>query len=150
MLLTNFQNPADQVATSDEIILKQVDGIQQWADGLMLVYSITDRDSFNFIRKVKAELHSDSVILLVGNKVDMVHLAQISHDEAEILAKDFECKLIEVSAAEHVEKTADCFHDLCQEILANKRKSKQSLLDRMMLGARVYSRGKSDSALPKD
>lgn len=116
----------------------------------MLVYSIVDRESFNFIRKVKSELHSDSVVILVGNKVDMIHLRQIPPDEAEILAKDFDCKFIEVAAAEHVEKTADCFHELCQEILANKRKSKQSLLDRMMLGARVYSRGKSDSALPKD
>lgn len=113
------------------------------------MYSITDRDSFNFIRKVKSELHSDSVVCLVGNKVDMVHLRRISKEEGEILAKDFECKFTEVSAAEHVEKTSDCFHELCQEILANKRKSKQSLLDRM-LGARVYSRGKSDSALPKD
>lgn len=113
------------------------------------MYSITDRESFNFIRKVKEELHSDTVVVLVGNKVDMVHLRQISTDEGEILAKNFECKFQEVSAAEHVEKTAECFHDLCQEILANKRKSKQSLLDRM-LGARVYSRGKSDSALPKD
>lgn len=88
--------------------------------------------------------------MLVGNKVDMVHLRQVSTDEGEILAKDFECKFLEVSAAEHVEKTQDCFHELCQEVLANKRKSKQSLLDRMLGGARVYSRGKSDSALPKD
>lgn len=123
--------------------------MQAFADGILLVYSITDRESFNFIRKVKEELHSDTVVVLVGNKVDMVHLRQISTDEGEILAKNFECKFQEVSAAEHVEKTAECFHDLCQEILANKRKSKQSLLDRM-LGARVYSRGKSDSALPKD
>lgn len=130
-------------------MLRQLDSLQAFADGILLVYSITDRESFNFIRKVKEDLHSDTVVVLVGNKVDMVHLRQISTDEGEILAKNFECKFQEVSAAEHVEKTAECFHDLCQEILANKRKSKQSLLDRM-LGARVYSRGKSDSALPKD
>lgn len=150
------QNLEDQTSaaaaatSSDDTVLKQLDSIQQWADGIMLVYSITDRDSFNFIRKAKADLHTDTIVCLCGNKVDMVHLRQISHDEGEILAKDFECKFTEVSAAEHVERTADCFHDLCQDILANKRKSKQSLLDRMMLGARVYSRGKSDSALPKD
>lgn len=150
MTILSWQNPEDQAAhTNDEAVLKQLDSIQQWADGIMLVYSITDRESFNFIRKAKADL-PDTIVVLVGNKVDMVHLRQISIDEGEILAKDFECKFTEVSAAEHVEKTADCFHDLCQEILANKRKSKQSLLDRMMLGARVYSRGKSDSSLPKD
>lgn len=132
---------------NDEAILKQLDSIQLWADGIMLVYSITDRESFNFIRKVKAQLHPETLVSLVGNKSDLLHLRLISHDEGEILAKDFECKFSEVAAAEHVEKTSECFYDLCQDILANKRKSKQSLLDRMML---VYSRGKSDSALPKD
>ena len=44
-----------------------------WSDGLLLVYSITDRDSFNFIRKVKQELQNNDIpILLVANKVDMV------------------------------------------------------------------------------
>lgn len=136
-------------AAGDESILKQIEAIRPMVDGIMLVYSITDRDSFNFIRKAKSEITDADTVILVGNKGDMVHLRQISHEEGEILAKDFDCQFIEVSAAEHVERTADCFHELCQEILSNKRKSKQSLLDRM-LGARVYSRGKSDSALPKD
>lgn len=87
---------------------------------------------------------------LVGNKVDMVHLRQVSADEGDILAKDFECKFNELSAAEHVAQVADAFHDLCREVLLARRKSKQSLLDRMLGGTRVYSRGKSDSALPKD
>lgn len=147
------QNPEEQqqqTATDDDAILKQLEGIQQWADGIMLVYSITDRASFNFIhRKVKALCDSQDVVCLIGNKVDMVHLRQISHDEGEILAKDFECKFTEVSAAEHVQTVSEVFLELAQEILISKRKSKQSLLDRM-LGARVYSRGKSDSALPKD
>lgn len=126
-----------------------LDSLQQWADGIILVYSITDRDSFNYIKRAKDELHSDMPVILVGNKVDMVHLRQVSTEEGEILAKDFDCKFSEVSAAEHVE--ADCFHELCLEILASRRKSKQSLLDRMLgAGTRVYSRGKSDSALPKD
>lgn len=121
----------------------------QWADGLLLVYSITDRQSFNYIRKAKDDLPIDIPVVLVSNKVDMVHLRQISSEEGDILAKDFECKFFEVSAAEHVVQVAEAFHDLCKEVLAARRKSKQSLLDRM-LGTRAYSRGKSDSSLPKD
>lgn len=72
------------------------------------------------------------------------------HLLGEILAKDFECKFCEISAAEHVTQVTEAFHDLCKEVLLARRKSKQSLLDRMLGGTRTYSRGKSDSALPKD
>ncbi|CAO1345786.1 unnamed protein product [Diamesa serratosioi] len=123
-----------------------------WSDGLLLVYSITDRDSFNFIRKVKQELqNSDIPILLVANKVDMVHLRVVSYEEGEIL--DFDCKFFEISAAEQVTAVSEAFLELCRDVLQAKRKSKQSFIDkidRMLGGTRVYNRGKSDSALPKD
>lgn len=123
----------------------------QWADGILLVYSITDRQSFNYIKRAKIEIQSDMVSLsLVGNKVDMIHLRQVSADEGDILAKDFDCKFSELSAAENVVQVADVFHELCRDVLSARRKSKQSLLDRMLGGTRVYARGKSDSALPKD
>ncbi|XP_058122197.1 ras-related and estrogen-regulated growth inhibitor [Anopheles ziemanni] len=125
----------------------------QWADGLLLVYSITDRDSFNYIRRAKEELAGDTPVALVGNKVDMVHLRQVSTDEGEILAKDFECKFFEISAAEHVYQVAEAFLELCREVLTAKRKSKQSFIDkidRMLSGSRTYNRGKSDSISPKD
>uniref|UniRef100_A0A1L8DNG2 small monomeric GTPase n=1 Tax=Nyssomyia neivai TaxID=330878 RepID=A0A1L8DNG2_9DIPT len=134
----------------DEQVTNQTEAVQ-WADGLLLVYSITDRRSFNYIRRTRENLHTDSPpVVLVGNKVDMIHGRQISTLEGEILAKDFECKFSEVSAAEHVGQVRDTFDDICREVLAARRKSKQSLLDRMLGGTRVYSRGKSDSALPKD
>lgn len=102
------------------------------------------------MRKAKTDLQPDIPVALVANKVDMVHLRQVSTEEGDILAKDFECKFCELSAAEHVVQVADAFHDLCREVLLARRKSKQSLLDRMLGGTRAYSRGKSDSSLPKD
>lgn len=79
----------------------------------------------------------------------------MSRDEGEILAKDFDCKFYEISAAEQVQQIGDAFLDLCREILQVKRKSKQSFIDKIdrMLGGtgRVYNRGKSDSAaIPKE
>ncbi|GLH03660.1 Uncharacterized protein GBIM_09529, partial [Gryllus bimaculatus] len=126
-----------------------------WADGFLLVYAITDRCSFNFVRRVKQALCGDTPIALVGNKGDMVHLRQVSTEEgSEILAKDYECWFGEVAASEQVTQVADAFLELCREVLNVRRKNKQSLLDRMLgnknSGLRVYSRGKSDSALPKD
>uniref|UniRef100_A0A182X779 small monomeric GTPase n=1 Tax=Anopheles quadriannulatus TaxID=34691 RepID=A0A182X779_ANOQN len=157
----SFQRSTKTVAGPDVSIEENAEALSltagsetvQWADGLLLVYSITDRDSFNFIRRAKEELAGDLPVALVGNKVDMVHLRQVSTDEGEILAKDFECKFFEISAAEHVYQVAEAFLELCREVLTGKRKSKQSFIDkidRMLSGSRTYSRGKSDSISPKE
>ncbi|XP_026474746.1 ras-related and estrogen-regulated growth inhibitor [Ctenocephalides felis] len=129
----------------------------QWADGLMLVYSITDRESFNYVQRARAELFADGdtpALVLLGNKGDMVHLRQVGTEEGEILARDLDCTFNEITAAEQVTQVADAFYELCREIMAARRKSKQSLLDRMLggknTGGRAYLRGKSDSALPKN
>jgi len=52
-----------------------------WADGFLLVYAITDRRSFNYVRRVKQMLCCDMPLALVGNKGDMVHLRQVSTEE---------------------------------------------------------------------
>uniref|UniRef100_A0A182WKJ0 small monomeric GTPase n=1 Tax=Anopheles minimus TaxID=112268 RepID=A0A182WKJ0_9DIPT len=148
-----IQDPMGIEENAEALSLTAGSETVQWADGLLLVYSITDRDSFNFIRKAKEELAGDMPVALVGNKVDMVHLRQVSTDEGEILAKDFECKFFEISAAEHVYQVAEAFLELCREVLTGKRKSKQSFIDkidRMLSGSRTYNRGKSDSISPKD
>lgn len=86
----------------------------------------------------------------LGNKADLIHLRQVSTEEGEILAKDFDCKFHEVSAADQITNVNDAFFDMLREILQAKRKSKQSFIekiDRMLGGTgRVYNRGKSDSA----
>uniref|UniRef100_A0A1Q3FQE2 small monomeric GTPase n=1 Tax=Culex tarsalis TaxID=7177 RepID=A0A1Q3FQE2_CULTA len=154
-VLCEIWDTCPKVEEHSEASLTAGSEVVQWADGLLLVYSITDRDSFNYIRRAKEDLPCETTppVALVGNKVDMVHLRQVSTDEGEILAKDFECKFAEISAAEHVFQVAEAFHDLCREVIAAKRKSKQSFIDkidRMLSGSRTYNRGKSDSISPKD
>lgn len=126
----------------------------QWADGILLVYSIMDRKSFAYVKKVAILLaDNDTPLYLVANKNDMVHLRQVSAEEGAILARDLDCSFSEVTAAEQVTPVATVFQDLCKAVLSSKRKSKQSLLERMLRTrstGRLYARGKSDSALPKD
>nr|ACZ26300.1 putative RAS-like protein [Mayetiola destructor] len=151
-VLFEILDTCPKVSRSYILILKKKKNNKKknWADGILLVYSITDRQSFNYIKRAKIEIPSDIPVSLVGNKVDMIHLRQVSADEGDILAKDFDCKFSELSAAEHVLQVADVFHELCRDVLSARRKSKLGLLDRMLGGTRVYARGKSDSALPKD
>lgn len=68
----------------DDIISSVTAEHIQWADGILLVYAITDRNSFNYIRKAKVNLQPDISLSLVGNKVDMVHLRQVSTEEGMI------------------------------------------------------------------
>lgn len=121
----------------------------QWADGFLLVYSIIDRDSFTYIREVRQLIHntrpaspggtqgqSACPIVVVANKADLIHLRQVSTEEGEILAKDVEGTFLEVAASEHVSQVADAFQELCREVHAYRRRSKQSLLDRMLGGGK--------------
>lgn len=99
----------------------------------------------------------DTPIYLAANKNDMVHLIQVTTEEGLTLSKDFDCNFSEMAAAEQVTPVATVFQDLCKTVMQSRRKSKHSLLDlgKKMLGnrssgCRLYTRGKSDSALPKD
>ncbi|TRY73804.1 hypothetical protein TCAL_09123 [Tigriopus californicus] len=141
-----------------------------WADGFILVYSITDRGSFNYIKLVKQYIidvrqqHYDKTgttnssgtfapMVLLGNKGDMVHLRQVATEEGEILSKDFDCYFSEVAAADQVSEVAEAFLELCREVHISRRKNKTSLLNRVLgnkSGLRSYSRGKSDTVFSKD
>eukprot|EP00095_Tigriopus_kingsejongensis_P009414 maker-scaffold143_size313727-snap-gene-1.29 protein:Tk09414 transcript:maker-scaffold143_size313727-snap-gene-1.29-mRNA-1 annotation:"ras-related and estrogen-regulated growth inhibitor-like" len=141
-----------------------------WADGFILVYSITDRGSFNYVKLVKQYISdvkqqnyektgntnstgSSIPIVLLGNKGDMVHLRQVATEEGDILSKDFDCYFSEVAAADQVAEIAEAFLELCREVHISRRKNKTSLLNRVLgnkSGLRSYSRGKSDSVLSKD
>ncbi|KAJ8957137.1 hypothetical protein NQ318_007353 [Aromia moschata] len=143
-----------------------------WADGLLLVYSITDRRSIAYLKRVGSLIaDSDIPVYIIGNKNDMVcklnnETGSVALDlavetdlvgraeEGAILARNFDCGFSEVAAAEMVAPVAVVFQELCRAVLAARRKSKHSLLERMLgtrtSNLRLYARGKSDSALPKD
>jgi len=68
----------------------------------IIVYDITNRQSFlntdQWIDDVRTERGTDVVIMLVGNKTDLAEKRQVSTQEAEAKAKQYEIMLIETSA----------------------------------------------------
>ncbi|XP_054721429.1 ras-related and estrogen-regulated growth inhibitor-like [Uloborus diversus] len=121
----------------------------QWADGFFLVYSIIDRDSFTYLREVRQLIHnsrpaspggtqgqSPCPMVVVANKADLIHLRQVNPEEGEVLAKDGDASFVEVAASEHVSQVAEAFYELCREVHAYRRRSKQSLLDRIKYGGK--------------
>lgn len=60
--------------------------VYNWADALVLVFAITDRRSFNYVRRVKQSMFDtfEMPVALVANKADMVHLRQVSTEEGNL------------------------------------------------------------------
>ena len=53
----------------------------QWADACLIVYSITDRSSFEYAQRSLAELRqlqNGPISYLIANKADLDHLREVS------------------------------------------------------------------------
>lgn len=92
------------------------------AQGIILVYDVTRRETFTNLSDVWAkevELYStnqDCVKILVGNKVDKESEREVTREEGVALAKEYGCLFLECSAKTraNVEK---CFEELALKIL---------------------------------
>ncbi|KAJ8290056.1 hypothetical protein GJAV_G00008230 [Gymnothorax javanicus] len=100
--------------TTDSITEKHL----QWADGIILVYSICDRSSFevvqqqvHFIKQAK-KTTAVSPIIIVGNKRDLHHRRTVSSEEGRLLALSADCAFFEISAAETYHGVLLVFHEL--------------------------------------
>ncbi|NXK93279.1 GEM protein, partial [Formicarius rufipectus] len=76
----------------------------QVGNAYVLVYSITDRASFESASELRIQLRrarqaEDIPIILVGNKTDLVRCREVSIEEGRACAAVFDCKFIETSAA---------------------------------------------------
>ncbi|XP_007886134.1 GTP-binding protein GEM [Callorhinchus milii] len=80
------------------------DHCMQIGDAYLIVYSITDRASFEKASELRIQLRrrrqaEDIPIILVGNKSDLVRCREVSVAEGRACAVVFDCKFIETSAA---------------------------------------------------
>jgi GTPase KRas len=80
------------------------DGYLKHGDGFLLVFDITNRETFDSIKthrenvlRVKGDDHN-LPILLVGNKSDLTSNRKVSTQEATSLANDWNIKYVETSA----------------------------------------------------
>jgi len=92
----------------------------QWADGCVIVYSITDRKSFKYatdalehLQKVKPV--SSVPVTLLGNKADLEHLREVDEVEGRSVALQNGCQFYEVSVAENSADLYQAFEFLLNE-----------------------------------
>ncbi|CAD8080853.1 unnamed protein product [Paramecium sonneborni] len=100
------------------------------AHGIILVYDVTDKQSFkdveNWLAEVEKYANENVVRVLVGNKVDLESKREVTFEEGKELADSLNIRFIETSAknSSNVEKA---FITLANEIKAKVAKSSESV-----------------------
>ena len=89
------------------------------ADGIILMYDITDQNSFknlgNWAKQIQANAKTNVCIALVGNKVDKPNRA-VTEEEGVKFGQDFNMKFFESSAKTN-QNVNEIFYCLVGEIL---------------------------------
>lgn len=90
------------------------------AAGIMLVYDITRRCSFEniakWLRKIDEHAKEDVIKLLIGNKCDMEQPRAVMREEGEKLADEYDMPFFETSAKEN-ESIKEAFECIAEEIM---------------------------------
>ena len=91
--------------------------------GFLLVYSITNRGSFDEVASFHDAIcrvkDTDKVpMIIVGNKLDLESERVVSQEEGKDLAATYNCPWIETSAKARV-RCEDAFYELVREIKKN-------------------------------
>ena len=96
----------------------------QSSQGLVLVYDITDRESFeklNFwVDNIKNFAPENAKLILVGNKCDLANERKVSYEEGENYAKKFNIKFFESSAKDGT-NVNELFFYLANEIYQDNK-----------------------------
>lgn len=93
------------------------------ANGILLVYDITERNSFDkvkeWMKQIQENTSKDKIgVLLVGNKCDLEE-RQVTYEEGEAIAKEFGILFYETSAYKDINVT-ETFETLTNEIISKK------------------------------
>uniref|UniRef100_A0A1A7Y716 small monomeric GTPase n=1 Tax=Iconisemion striatum TaxID=60296 RepID=A0A1A7Y716_9TELE len=93
----------------------------QWADAVVLVFSVTDRSSFDLIENLhqlvaRAGGASMPPVILLANKADLLHLRRVDSQQGPLLAGTLGCSFYEVSASEDYNQVHGAFHRLCCQL----------------------------------
>ena len=89
------------------------------ANGILLVYDITEKDSFNnignWLESIAEETACKLPIVLVGNKSDLIEERKVTKEEGQKKADDYGFKFFETSC-QNGDNVENCFICLAKEI----------------------------------
>ncbi|KAH8394471.1 hypothetical protein KR222_011370 [Zaprionus bogoriensis] len=116
------------------------------SNGALLVYDITDQDSFqkvkSWVRELKQMRGSEIALIIVGNKTDLEEQRTIGYDTASRYAQTVGAKYVETSAKEN-EGVTELFELLTNLMVEHHGSKQQSDTN----GLRLQSSGMAPSAI---
>ena len=91
-----------------------------WGDGFVIVYSICDKQSFNYAIHLLEivsgfQAHKRTPLILLGNKKDLEHTRQVKTEAGQEVSLFWQCLFYEVSAAENYAEVCLAFQSLIKE-----------------------------------
>ncbi|KRX00929.1 P-loop containing nucleoside triphosphate hydrolase [Pseudocohnilembus persalinus] len=90
------------------------------AHGIIIVYDVTDRDSFDSVRNWMSEIEKyaqeNVTKLIVGNKCDMDDSRKVKYEEGQELARQYNINYIETSA-KNANNIEIAFKDIAKTVL---------------------------------
>lgn len=90
------------------------------ATGCLLVFDVTKRSSFehtlDWLNELKSHSNGDTKVILIGNKIDLRHLREVTSEEAGAFCKDHSLTYVETSA-QSGHNIEDAFVGLVTEII---------------------------------
>lgn len=98
----------------------------QWADAVVLVYSVTDRRSFDLIDQlhqliVRVGGANVPPVIVLANKADLLHMRRVEPQQGPQLAAALGCVFYEVSASEDYNQVHGAFQVLCCQLAKQQR-----------------------------
>lgn len=106
----------------------------QWADACLIVYSITDRASYEYAQRSLGELRqlqNSPSAYLIGNKADLDHLREVQETEGATLAASHAIGFCEVSVADNSPALYKAFERLLIESRARPVKPRKFSVSKM-------------------
>jgi len=105
------------------------------ADGILIIYDVTDRKSFNgaikwleSIKNEKNELKFGINCVVIGNKIDLNQNIQVKKEEALKIAENFNASFFETSAKENInvqEAFEKIIYDLYKKAIEDEKKENE-------------------------
>jgi len=93
------------------------------ADGIIIVYDVTDSQSFANIKMWLGEIDkyttSNTQKMIVGNKCDLQHKRQVTHETAKSYADSLNIPLIETSAKLGNQSIHEIFTEMSRNIMTS-------------------------------
>lgn len=110
------------------------------ADAFIVVYSIADVSAAVAVQTELEKIHRGrqsprSAVTILGNKLDLEHFRQVEADDFRPLAQKYQCRHVEISAAEDFSSVCSVFEGLLSDAFeAQKQRSKNVKRRRSILG----------------